>query len=310
MDDGLNGVEEQNGSGGVTADMLAGGLDDWPALSAPRALREAEPNGFTRTDSAGTNTMLRDGMNSTEGLVNSAGALATQFTYEPFGRTTFSGAGTSNLYRFTGRELDVTGLYFMRARYYNPVSQRFLSPDPIGFAGGSPNLYLYAFNSPTNFTDPLGLIGGTSGCATGACSLGRAATGAIGGLYGCGGGGMNGDYPSPPAPGPSTPWGSPGGPPPKSIFGAIAFNPGIGGAGVVSVSTEAAQPLTGPIANPFRDQGISDEDLKKMEEHGCGGGGCTIEQIQMMIDYIKLQGLFPSATPTPLGIPAPAQPTP
>ncbi len=87
-----------------------------------------------------------------------------QFTYEPFGRTTFSGAGTSNLYRFTGRELDATGLYFLRARYYNPVLQRFLSPDPIGFNGGSPNLYAYANNSPTTFIDPLGLIGGASGC--------------------------------------------------------------------------------------------------------------------------------------------------
>ncbi len=147
--DGLNGVEEKNSSGGVTADMLGGGLDDW----------------FTRTDSSGTNAMLRDGMNSTEGLVNSSGSLATQFAYEPFGRTTFSGAGTSNLYRFTGRELDATGLYFMRARYYNPVLQRFLSPDPLGFNGGSVDLYSYAFDSPTNFIDPLGLA--ASGCGGG-----------------------------------------------------------------------------------------------------------------------------------------------
>ncbi len=76
--------------------------------------------------------MLRDGVNSTKSVVNSSGSLATQFTYEPFGRTTFSGSGSSNLYRFTGRELDATGLYFMRARYYNPALQRFLSPDPLG----------------------------------------------------------------------------------------------------------------------------------------------------------------------------------
>jgi RHS repeat-associated protein len=88
--------------------MLGGGLDEW----------------FTRTDSSGTNTMLVDGTNSTVGLVNSSGTLATQFAYEPFGRTTFSGGGTSNLYRFAGRELDATGLYFMRARYYNPILQR------------------------------------------------------------------------------------------------------------------------------------------------------------------------------------------
>jgi RHS repeat-associated protein len=82
--------------------------------------------------------------------------------YEPFGRTSFSGSGTSNLYRFAGRELDLTGLYFMRARYYNPVLQRFLSPDPIGVAGGSPNVYVYAGNNPTNFMDRFGLFFGGS----------------------------------------------------------------------------------------------------------------------------------------------------
>jgi RHS repeat-associated protein len=135
--DGFNGVEEQNSSGSATADMLGGGLDDW----------------MTRTDSSGTNTMLRDGINSTVGLVTSSGSLATQFAYEPFGRTTFSGSGSSNLYRFAGRELDATGLYFMRARYYNPVLQRFLSPD---FGGSDVSPYVYAHNSPTNFIDPLG----------------------------------------------------------------------------------------------------------------------------------------------------------
>ncbi len=48
-----------------------------------------------------------------------------------------SGSGSANLYRFAGREIDATGLYFMRARYYNPILQRFVSPDPLGFNGGS-----------------------------------------------------------------------------------------------------------------------------------------------------------------------------
>jgi hypothetical protein len=38
--------------------------------------------------------------------------------------------------------------------------QRFISPDPSGFAGGDPNLYAYVGNSPTNSVDPLGLGGG------------------------------------------------------------------------------------------------------------------------------------------------------
>jgi RHS repeat-associated protein len=128
--------------------MLASGLDGW----------------LTRTDSSGTKAMLSDQLGSTLGLVNSGGSLATQFTYEPFGRTTFSGSSTANLYRFAGRELDLTGLYFMRARYYNPILQRFISPDPSGFGGGDPNLYVYVGNSPTNSVDPLGLGSGGWGC--------------------------------------------------------------------------------------------------------------------------------------------------
>src|SRR5688500_16538650 len=44
----------------------------------------------------------------------------------------------------------------------------FLSEDPIGFSGGDANLNRYAGNSPTNATDPYGLIGvGTGGAVSG-----------------------------------------------------------------------------------------------------------------------------------------------
>jgi len=62
----------------------------------------------------------------------------------------------TNPYQFTGRENDGTGLYFYRARYYSPTFQRFVSQDPIGFAGGGPNLYGYVLNNPISFIDPFG----------------------------------------------------------------------------------------------------------------------------------------------------------
>ena len=46
---------------------------------------------------------------------------------------------------------------YYRARYYNPTTGRFLSEDPIGFAGSGTNLYAYAKNNPINFNDPTGL---------------------------------------------------------------------------------------------------------------------------------------------------------
>ena len=49
------------------------------------------------------------------------------------------------------------GAYELRARYYNPIMGRFISPDPMGFAGGQSNLLAYSFDAPTDYFDPLGL---------------------------------------------------------------------------------------------------------------------------------------------------------
>ncbi|MGE0493026.1 MAG: RHS repeat-associated core domain-containing protein [Vulcanimicrobiota bacterium] len=51
-----------------------------------------------------------------------------------------------------------TGLLYMRQRHYDPTLARFLSRDPIGFAGGL-NLYGYVGGNPVNHSDPSGLEG-------------------------------------------------------------------------------------------------------------------------------------------------------
>ena len=58
-----------------------------------------------------------------------------------------------------GRDWDeVSDLYYNNARWYDPSMQRFISQDPLGFAGGDTNLYRYCGNSPTNATDPSGFV--------------------------------------------------------------------------------------------------------------------------------------------------------
>jgi RHS repeat-associated protein len=59
-------------------------------------------------------------------------------------------------YLYTGRRFsDFTGQYNNRNRYYSPALGRFISKDPINFAGGN-NLYRYADNNPMLFFDPFG----------------------------------------------------------------------------------------------------------------------------------------------------------
>lgn len=148
--DGANVVQEQP-SGGGTNNLIGGGVDEF----------------FSRTDSTGTYSPLTDALGNVVALTDSNGTIQTQYTYDPFGNTTSTGPASSNDFQYTGRENDGNGLYYYRARYYNPRLGRFISQDPAGFSGGSTNLYSYALNSPANFRDPSGknpcVVGGLLG---------------------------------------------------------------------------------------------------------------------------------------------------
>ncbi len=138
--DGANPIQEISGTT-ASANLLTGGVDEY----------------FQRADlTVGARSFLTDALGSTLALADSTGALQTQYTFEPFGSTQVTGPATTNSFAYTGRELDSTGLYFYRARYYAPNFQRFVSEDPIPFLGGHTNLYAYAFNSPLNYTDASG----------------------------------------------------------------------------------------------------------------------------------------------------------
>jgi len=99
---------------------------------------------------------MADALGSTIALTDADGTTQTQYSYDPYGSTSTSGAASTNSYEFTRREFDVAGLYYYRARYYSPVMGRFISEDPLGFPGSGPNLYQYTGDSPTNATDPTG----------------------------------------------------------------------------------------------------------------------------------------------------------
>ena len=139
--DGLNPVQELDASDTPSANLLiGGGIDEY----------------FQRSDSVGARSFLSDNLASTMALTDENGVLQTQYTYEPFGKTTIGGASNANSYQYTGRENDGDGVYFYRGRYYSPTFKRFIAQDPIGFSGGDTNLYKYVNDRPTDSSDALG----------------------------------------------------------------------------------------------------------------------------------------------------------
>jgi len=100
---------------------------------------------------------LAEALGSTAALTDPSGAPVTEYSYSPFGTTSTSGAPSANPFQYTGRENDGTGLYYYRARYYDPRHHSFGSEDPLGLLGGL-NSFSYVDGNPLRFTDPLGLL--------------------------------------------------------------------------------------------------------------------------------------------------------
>ena len=102
-----------------------------------------------------------DNVGSTIALSNNLGAVVDRISYGPYGTITYRQANFDTPYLFVGAhgvETDSNGLYYMRARYYNPRIGRFVNSDPIGFGGGM-NWYAYAGNNPILLSDSMGLSG-------------------------------------------------------------------------------------------------------------------------------------------------------
>ncbi|WP_232417770.1 RHS repeat-associated core domain-containing protein [Methyloversatilis thermotolerans] len=119
-----------------------------------------------------------DQVTSVTAVTGHNGGTTQSLRYSAFGQSQ-SGTGASpNRLKYSGREDDGTGLYYYRARYYDPVIGRFISEDPLGFAAGDVNFYAYVGNNPVNANDPSGHA---------AMQVGGAIVGAVGGLLTQGG---------------------------------------------------------------------------------------------------------------------------
>lgn len=161
----VDGIRVSASSGGSTTrytwDSQSGGL---PLLLADGAAQYVYgPGGLPIEQIArdGTVSYLHhDQLGSTRLLTTSAGASAGTASYSPFGQPTLV-TGTASALGYAGQYTDPqTGLQYLRARDYDPVTAQFLSRDPIEDETGDP--YAYAGNNPITNSDPSGLLFGVS----------------------------------------------------------------------------------------------------------------------------------------------------
>ncbi|MEK6954384.1 MAG: RHS repeat-associated core domain-containing protein [Candidatus Micrarchaeota archaeon] len=112
---------------------------------------------IAQKDSSGIAYVHGDSLDNSVVLTDAAGneKAASRISYDAFGSPSSASA------LFTGiHNLDTgTGLYYMKARFYDPTNGRFTSPDMLAGNGQSPqtlNRYSYVVNNPIRFTDPTG----------------------------------------------------------------------------------------------------------------------------------------------------------
>ena len=172
---------------GVTTQYLV--EDDVNPTGLPQVLEEIVNGAVTRTYTYGLqriseNQVLNgvwtpsfyqyDGMDDVRQLTNSSGAVTDSYEYDAFGNLLAKTGSTPNNYLYRGEQYDSDlGMYYLRARYYNPLTGRFMSRDPKEYKPLRPDqqlfdaevqpidvmklhTYLYAAADPVNRIDPMG----------------------------------------------------------------------------------------------------------------------------------------------------------
>jgi len=173
-------------SSNAEANALAAEVAEYALGGAPAAAQRTYVLGEAADDtllmsSAGARYFYQaNALGSVAAVTDSSGALLECYAYTAYGAplilapdgvTQRSSSSVGNSLSYTGRRFDIeTGLFYYRARHYDPLLGRFLSRDPMTLGptigetrlGTEPlewaNLYEYAASAATLMTDPSGLV--------------------------------------------------------------------------------------------------------------------------------------------------------
>jgi RHS repeat-associated protein len=157
---------------GVTTTYL---VDDLNPTGYPQVVEEMTGGALTRQYTYGLQRISQnqiidgswnvsfysyDGGGNVRALTNSAGVVTDTYSYDAFGNLLSQTGTTPNNYLYRGEQFDPDlGLYYLRARYYNPLTGRFLSRDPLNGLPDDPaslHKYLYGDDDPVGLADPWG----------------------------------------------------------------------------------------------------------------------------------------------------------
>jgi len=122
---------------------------------------------------ATTVTLARDGARNVRAEVSSTGVVTGAFRYRAYGQIAQATTASPTYLGYADQLLDPSGLVYMRARWYDPATGRFLSRDPLSVSattGPLLNGFAYAYANPIVLGDPSGLAATTGDTAGGDCT--------------------------------------------------------------------------------------------------------------------------------------------
>ncbi|RTE11540.1 RHS repeat-associated core domain-containing protein [Paenibacillus whitsoniae] len=160
-----NVISESNGSNLITANYIRG-----DRLLAKKDVSTGQMYYY-----------LYNGHGDVTQIVDTNGIIVNNYQYDEWGNITSQTEGIANSFKYAGEQYDTeTGLYYLRARYYDPSVGRFINEDTYEGQIDNPlslNLYTYVHNNPLTNVDPTGhwctaVVNGTTYSHPGGCNDG------------------------------------------------------------------------------------------------------------------------------------------